>query len=169
MADLWCACWLSSGEARVPPELSRPCAIHTLRTQRAAPAVGRECVEFSGQAAAAHRFLHWEVDCLRSSSTRAATASRLRFRRRDRQPSLGHDSCRRRIDRNAAPRPRGQHADSPVHARRRRVPSHDNRPRQPVSTFCRTALALARHGGRLALSCPPASRPIRAAQRSVGV
>ena len=100
---------LERGDARASGSFLVPVRFHTLRTQRAA-ARGRPRSISSVSGEVGRRT---PVPSLgsssfpRSSSTRAATGGRSRIRRRDRQPSVGHDSRRRRIDRNAAPRPRG--------------------------------------------------------------
>jgi hypothetical protein len=156
IADLWCACWFSSGDARVPPEAFSSLCDFILSGRSALPArSAQRYLELAGEAAAAHRFLHWEVEFPEVFFDANG----------NRRPRPGFDAVIGNppwdmIRADAGP------ADTRRHARERNGPvlrfTRDAGVYVTQSTghlncyqlFAERALALARHGGRIGLVLP---------------
>jgi hypothetical protein len=156
IADLWCACWLSSGDARVPPEAFSSLCDFILSGRSALPErSAQRYVDLAGEAAAAHRLLHWEVEFPEVFFDANG----------NRRPRPGFDAVIGNppwdmIRADAGP------ADTRRHARASNGPvlrftrdagvyvtqstGHANR----YQLFVERALALARHGGRIGLVLP---------------
>jgi len=63
VADVWCACWFTSGSGRVPPEAFLTLSDFILSGSSALPArLAQRYLEIAAEAAAAHRFFHWELE-----------------------------------------------------------------------------------------------------------
>ena len=63
VADVWCACWFTSGSGHVPPEAFRTLSDFILSGSSALPAkLAQRYLEIAAEAAAAHRFFHWELE-----------------------------------------------------------------------------------------------------------
>jgi hypothetical protein len=156
IADLWCACWLSSGEARVPPE-AFPSLCDFILSGRSAlpPRSAAQYLELSGEAAAAHRFLHWEVEFPEVFFDASG----------NRRPLAGFDAVIGNPPWDMIRADAGS-TDTRRHVRARNAPvlrftrdagvyvtqstGHANR----YQLFAERALALARHGGRIGLVLP---------------
>jgi hypothetical protein len=156
IADLWCACWLSSGKARVPPEaFSSLCDFILSGRSALPPRSAAQYLELSGEAAAAHRFLHWEVEFPEVFFDASG----------NRRPRAGFDAVIGNPPWDMIRADAGS-TDTRRHARARNAPvlrftrdagvyvtqstGHANR----YQLFAERALALARHGGRIGLVLP---------------
>jgi N-6 DNA Methylase/Eco57I restriction-modification methylase len=156
IADLWCACWFSSGDARVPPEafsslsdfvFSGSCTLP--------PGTAQEYLEHARAHAARHRFFHWELEFPEVFFD--ATGNR--------RPRGGFDAVIGNPPWDMIRADTGS-AGSRQHARAANAPmlrftrdagiydaqsmGHANR----YQLFAERALALARHGGRIGLVLP---------------
>ena len=156
IADLWCACWLSSGEARVPPEAFSSLCDFILSGRSALPARSAEkYLELAAEAAAAHRFLHWELEFPEVFFDASG----------NRRPRAGFDAVIGNPPWDMIRADAGS-TDTRRHARASNAPvlrftrdagvyvtqstGHANR----YQLFAERALALARHGGRIGLVLP---------------
>jgi N-6 DNA Methylase/Eco57I restriction-modification methylase len=156
IADVWCACWFSSGEARVPPEAFSSVCDFILSGRSALPArSARKYLELTGEAASTHRFFHWEVEFpevfFDASGHRRARAG---FDAVIGNPpwdmiraDAGSTDTRRHARASNAPVLRFTR-DAGVYVTQ--STGHANR----YQLFAERALALARHGGRIGLVLP---------------
>ena len=156
IADLWCACWLPSGETRVPPEAFSSLCDFILSGRSALPARSAEkYLDLSGEVAAARRFFHWEVEFpevfFDASGNRRPLAG---FDAVIGNPpwdmiraDVGSTDTRRHARASNAPVLRFTR-EADVYATQSR--GHANR----YQLFAERALALARHGGRIGLVLP---------------
>jgi len=153
IADLWCACWLPAGEARVPPEAFSSLCDFILTGRSALPARSAgKYLELAGEAAAARRFLHWEIEFPEVFFDASG----------NRRPLAGFDAVIGNPPWDMIRADAGS-ADTRRHARAGNAPvlrftrdagvyvsqsaGHANR----YQLFAERALALTRHGGRIGL------------------
>jgi hypothetical protein len=156
VADVWCACWFTSGKARVPPPAFLSLSDLILSGRCALPSrLAQSYLASAADATAAHRFFHWELEFPEVFFDAAG----------NRRPLAGFDAVIGNPPWDMIRADAGS-TDTREHARVSNAPvlrftrdagvyltqsgGHPNR----YQLFVERAMSLTRHGGRMGLVLP---------------
>jgi hypothetical protein len=156
VADVWCACWFTSGKARVPPAAFLSLSDLVLSGRCALPAgLAQSYIASAAAATAVHRFFHWELEFPEVFFDASG----------NRRPLAGFDAVIGNPPWDMIRADAGS-TDTREHARVSNTPvlrftrdagvyvaqsdGHANR----YQLFVERAMALTRHGGRIGLVLP---------------